>query len=130
VWTPARVRDALVCEFNRVGAAPRAEILLAADAVQYRAQTPSLIAYSSRYLGRQSHARMCLLIWARCKATGESMRQHCCERGWSRSSFYRSRRSALEVMAINLNRECVVVSDSLSNVTNLAAGAMPRDTGL
>lgn len=108
-WTPELVGARLIAAFRLLPStpiySPARNLLLTLSG---RETAPlDLIAATARYLGRTDIRRHRLLAWARAHAGGPAIRELCRELGWSRSTFHRSRRRALALVAAGLNRDGV-----------------------
>ncbi len=112
IWTAHLVGERLTGAFRDLPAtpiySPRTDTLLTLGGLENTAL--DLITLTARYLGgRTSLRRRKLLAWARASAGGPAVRELCREFGWSRSSFERVRRAALEEVAAGLRRDKIPI---------------------
>jgi hypothetical protein len=104
-WTGERVAERLVAVFR---ALPNTPIYSPRKGVFEPSQPIDgldLITAVQLCLGRETQICYQLLLWARMRARGESIRTFCVEGGRKRSTFYRRRGRALDRVAAFLNEQ-------------------------
>ena len=112
LWTSELVGRRLIEAFRRMPSTGLYVTLTTVQRAMPGVQLPGLniITLTARYLGAASDPRIKVLTWARAKAVGPSVREICREKGWSRTSFDRVRKAALQDLAAAFNRDGVARS--------------------
>jgi hypothetical protein len=121
-WTPERVAERLVAVFR---ALPNTPIYSPRKGV-FEPSRPidglELVTAVQLCLGRESPAAQRLLVWARMRGTGQSVRAHYRENGRPRSTAYYRRRRSLKRIAAFLNEQRDGKVTALAPAANTSAG--------
>lgn len=99
-WTPAKVAECLVGAYRLLPSRP--VMSSAAGFVVQGEGVVEAFSWPQRFVIDQWDRRV-LMTWARCIATGESVRERYAGLQWPRAKAERRRRSALVAIATGLN---------------------------
>ena len=98
-WTPLKVAEALVRAFRTTSGRP---VWSSGNGFSLDDKPIEPFGWPERFLP-DAYERRIVLTWARCMATGESVRELYRNLGWSRNAVERRRIAALKAIANGLN---------------------------
>jgi hypothetical protein len=115
-WTSKRVEDVLVAAFLALPDtpifSPAKNVLCTTEDGRLAPGPIKAIAWTSRYLKRESRERLALLMWARHKALPVEALDGILEQmNWQKRTFYRQRKRALRLVCEGLHRDRVPLFD-------------------
>jgi hypothetical protein len=115
-WTTKRVEDVLIAAFAALPStpifSPAKNDLRAFDGGHLPPGPQKALAWTVRYLPRESPERIALLMWARHKALpAKSLRCLVQQMGWEWRTFQRRRKRAVRLVCEGLHRDRVPLFD-------------------